>query len=221
MGLFSNIDFFRIFAGLICFAISLPVHEFAHGYVAYKLGDPTAKNMGRLTLNPIKHLDLFGAISMVFFGIGWAKPVQINPRNFRNPKAGMAISAAAGPISNLLLALVFMIIQKLMLILFAGVMFTSQSSYALASTILTLLDYLILINISLAIFNLLPIPPFDGSRIANYFLPERIYFQIMNYEQYIMIGVFVLLLTGVLDGPLSLLSGSLYSLLDKLTFFLG
>ncbi len=217
MGIF-NLSLFEIIAGAICLIIALPFHECAHGYVAYRLGDPTAKNMGRLTLNPLKHIDPLGAISMVFFGIGWAKPVMINPNNFKNPKAGMAISSAAGPLSNLLLAYIFMVLYKFAYI-FAGAAFSSVSTAF--SFILSLLYYLVMINISLTVFNLIPLPPFDGSRIINYFLPEHLYFKIMQYENYIMIGIFVLVFSGALSKPLYYLNSFVFMLLDKLTFFMG
>lgn len=217
MGIF-NLNFFRILAGAICLLLALPFHECAHGYIAYKLGDPTAKNQGRLTLNPFKHLDILGAVSMVLLGIGWAKPVQINPYNFKNPKAGMAISAAAGPLSNLLLAYIFMALYKITLSISAV---TAFGSTQICAFITMLLYYIVIINISLAIFNLLPFPPFDGSRIVNYFMPEHIYFKIMDYENYIMIGVFVLVFSGVLDRPFEFADNLIITLLDRLTFFLG
>lgn len=218
MGIF-NLSPFQIFAGFICLLISLPFHEAAHGFVAYKLGDPTAKNLGRITLNPIKHFDLFGAIAMVFIGIGWAKPVPINPYNFKNPKAGMAISSAAGPLSNILLAYIFMVLYKISFMLFNVI--PSDSFLTFFEMFQTLCGYLIFININLAVFNLIPIPPFDGSRIASYFLPERTYFKIMQYEQYIMIVVILIVFSGILDRPLNFLNDIVFTVLDKLTFFIG
>lgn len=217
MGIF-NLSLFEILAGAICLMIALPFHECAHGYVAYRLGDPTAKNMGRLTLNPLKHIDIMGAISMVFLGIGWAKPVQINPNNFKNPKAGMAISSAAGPLSNLLLAYIFTVLYKAVYV-FANA--ASGSLNTVFTFILMLLSSLITVNITLTVFNLIPIPPFDGSRIINYFLPEHLYFKIMEYENYIMIAVFILVFSGALSKPLYYLDNLVLQLLDKLTFFMG
>lgn len=198
-----------IAARILIAAFILPFHELAHGWMANKLGDSTAKWMGRLTLNPIKHLDPIGSVLLIFTGYGWAKPVPINPRNFKNQKQGMAITAAAGPIANLLIALVFMILWKI----------AAYMSYSMDLTFLnvlsTLLFYIVSINVGLAVFNLLPIPPLDGSRIVGLFLPEKIYFQIMQYERYIMIAFFaVIMFTNVLDTPLSWLTNKVFYLLD-------
>ena len=192
----------------------LPIHEYAHAYVAYRLGDPTAKNQGRLTLNPLAHLDPLGAIAMLFAGFGWAKPVPINPYYFKNPKAGMAISSLAGPISNILVAFVLMVAYKLML-------YSPLFSLGIGpvSTLAVVLVYMIQINLSLAVFNLLPIPPLDGSRLATYFLPQHIYFKVMQYERYIFFALMLVLVLGFLDTPISWLSGRLLQVLDSLTYF--
>ncbi len=200
---------------LIVAATALPVHEFAHAYVAYKLGDSTARYQGRLTLNPLSHLDPIGTLMLVFVGVGWAKPVPINPRNFQNPKLGMALSSLAGPVSNLILGLVLMIIYKLMVT--AGLI-SGSSALFMVSTILSIM---ISTNVYLAVFNLLPIPPLDGSRLLFYFLPERYYFQIMRYERFIFMGVFFLLWTGALSVPLRFVTNILIGLLDTMTFFVG
>ncbi len=205
---------FIILARLIVVLTAMPIHEYAHGLVAYKMGDPTAKWQGRLTLNPIKHIDPIGAIAILIFGIGWAKPVEINPRNFRNPKLGMAISALAGPLSNIFLALIAMILYKIFII----IPFTGNITPLTAIT--QLLSVIITVNISLAIFNLLPIPPLDGSRVANYFLPERIYFKIMQYEQYIFLGLILLMTSPILNGPLYMLNKLVFNFLDIITGFI-
>lgn len=185
--------------------LTLSVHETAHGYVAYKLGDPTAKNMGRLTLNPFKHFDTLGFILMMLVGYGWAKPVPIHTGYFKNPKRDMAICAAAGPISNLLMALVFAALLKGFMIASSFIPITSEGTYIAIYLVSTFFECGVSINVMLAIFNLIPIPPFDGSRIALAVLPTDLYFKIQRYERYIFIVFFVLLFTGVIDPVLSFL----------------
>lgn len=207
-------DLFDIIVRAIVLLTAIPVHEAAHAYVADKLGDPTAKYMGRLTLNPMAHFDLMGSVAMLVFGIGWAKPVPINPLKFKDQKKGMAISAAAGPASNVIVAAISLAIAKL--IWYASYV---TGVNTVISTLYTIFRSMCFINISLAIFNLIPIPPFDGSRIFNYFLPDKFYFKIMEYERYIFLALFVVLFTGILDLPISLLSGLVYNAVDKLTIF--
>lgn len=191
--------------------VAIPVHEAAHALVSAKLGDPTAKNAGRLTLNPLAHFDLLGAVCMIFTGIGWAKPVGVNPGRFKNPKAGMAISAAAGPVSNILLAFIAVLFYKLA--------FYCTPQTAVWEFVLTFLSYMASINITLAVFNLLPVPPFDGSRLATAFLPQRLYFKIMQYERYIFMVVFLLLMLGFLDTPLRVLNDLMWRFLMWSTSF--
>ena len=177
--------------------IALTVHEYCHGYAAYKLGDDTAKNFGRLTLNPIKHIDPYGAICMVLFHIGWAKPVPINPRNFKDPKKGFAITAAAGPAANLILGFFSAFIYLLVFAFVKDMTFASRNfTYHLISNILSFLFIFHSVNIGLGLFNLLPIPPFDGSRLLNVILPPKTYFEIMKYERKIYYGVLIWLLLG-------------------------
>ena len=187
---------------------TLPIHEFAHAVVADRLGDPTARRKGRLTLNPFAHLDLWGCLMIVLVGFGYAKPVPVNMRNFKNPKAGMAIVALAGPLSNLVMAILFLILRWVF-----GVYGTSDFTLILAY----FFYYAAYINVSLAVFNLLPMPPLDGSRIATALIPNETYYKIMQYERYIMIGLFVLLLTGILTRPLGLLTDVVIDGLEKLT----
>ena len=199
---------------LVSLALTLPIilfsltlHECAHGWMAMKLGDRTAYNLGRLTLNPIKHLDPIGFLCMLVFGYGWAKPVPIQTRNFKNPRKGMAISAIAGPISNLLLGFCFVILYNLSNFGFGIALqnggLSSERSLIIAGLVLTFFELGAMLNVYLAVFNLLPVPPFDGSRLLLAFLPTRIYFKIQQYERYIFIALIVLLFTGLLNVPLN------------------
>ncbi len=180
--------------------IALTVHEYCHGYAAYKMGDDTAKNFGRLTLNPLKHIDPYGAICMVLFHIGWAKPVPINARNFKDPKKGFAITAAAGPAVNLILGF---LTAPLFLLAWNGYVRLVISTggeggfdLTLLYNVVTFLSAFHIINVGLGLFNLLPIPPFDGSRLLYVFLPPKYYFGIMKYEKHIYFGVLGWLLLG-------------------------
>ena len=179
--------------------LSLSLHETAHGFVAWKLGDPTARNLGRLTLNPIKHLNLLGTICMLLTGFGWANPVPINTRYFKKPRRDMALSALAGPVSNLALALIFAILLRLI-----GYGYLLNRTYptqlfaTMASSAILFLYYGVYMNITLAVFNLLPVPPLDGSRLLYWLLPPKTAYKISQYERYIAIGVMVLLLLGPL-----------------------
>ena len=189
--------------------LALSVHESAHGYAAYRLGDPTAHSLGRITLNPVKHFDLFGFLSMLVFHIGWAKPVPINARYFKNPRRDFAIVGAAGPLSNICLALIHLLVLRLFMIFavssyrdeaygFLNAVVTKQDFIgSFGFTVVALVVYLlymgVAMNVVLAVFNLIPIPPFDGSRIFYVFLPPKLYWGVMKYERYIMLGCIVLL----------------------------
>ncbi len=206
-------DFFSIFIRAIVVLTALPIHEFAHGYIAYKLGDPTAKYQGRLDLNPLKHLDPIGTIMILFTGFGFAKPVPVNPRYFKNRKLGMALTALAGPVANILLAAAILILSK---IIFGFIPITSTFWYLLNLAF----QIMILTNIQLAVFNLLPIPPLDGSKILGYFLSDRINYMMYQYQHVLSIALLVLLLTGVLSTPLSLITQLIYSVLNFATGFI-
>ena len=207
---------------LLCLPIvmlALSVHETAHGYVAYKLGDPTARNFGRLTLNPAKHMDPIGTVCMVLFGFGWAKPVPINTRYFKKPKRDMALSAAAGPISNLLLAFAFAVILRFVWTF--GPSFISSGSDFTYQIYYWLFQFLYLgirLNVTLAVFNLSPVPPFDGSRIFLVLLPTETYFKVMRYEKYLYILLMVALFLGFLDTPISFVTNLFMSIIEAAAF---
>lgn len=212
---------FNIFSkeGLISFLYTLPallfclsVHEFAHAYTAYKLGDRTQKAMGRLTLNPFSHIDIAGFICIALFGFGWGKPVMIDDRNFKNKAAGNALTAFAGPFSNIIMAILFTIILKILLI--TGVILPTINSMV-GSIILNMLILTIQFNVVFAIFNLIPIPPFDGSRILYFFLPAKGREYMYKIEQYSFIIVLVILVTGIGSKLVSPIVNFVLGLLSK------
>ena len=221
---------------------ALTVHECAHGWVSYRLGDPTARNFGRLTLNPVKHIDVMGLICMIFLGFGWAKPVPVNARYYKKPRRDMALVAAAGPVSNLIMSILGLLILYLTYLIYSvtaaePVSFsllwwsawnsvppeTAAVGIKLLYIWFVFLTQFSTLNVSLAVFNLLPVPPLDGSRIVYIFLPTKLYFGLMRYERYIMIGMFILLWLGFFSGLLTTIAGFLLNgiirLIRLLPFF--
>ncbi len=195
-----------VIPALIC----ITLHECSHGLVALWLGDTTARDMGRLSLNPLKHFDIMGFVMMAFVGFGWAKPVPIDMRNFKNPKRGMAISALAGPVSNVLITVVMLFVYGLIFGVTGGVVRGGALYYIVLTVYRT--AYL---SLAFAVFNILPVPPLDGSKVLFSALSPEAYYKLMVYERYGMLLLVVLVVTGVLNGPLNSAVGFLF---DKLSF---
>ena len=175
-------------------------HEMAHGWASYWLGDPTPKEDGRLSIAPWKHLDPVGILCMILFHFGWARPVQVRPQYYKNPKLGMAVTAVAGPLANFLLA--FAASGLYVWMFKADLRGSAFLNTAVGAYLMELVGFLVSINIGLGVFNLIPIPPLDGAKVLGAVLPERLYFRIMPYERYGTILLVALLYIGVLDGPL-------------------
>ena len=202
------IDIFVVAFVVFC---TMPVHEFAHAYVATKLGDETPRLSGRLTLNPMAHINPFGALMILLCGFGFAKPVSVNPRNFKDSKKGMALTAIAGPISNLIMAFFFLGIAQIIDVVANGKptffhnnnLWYSPSNITIVSAICMFLYFAASINVQLAVFNFLPIPPLDGSRILQLLIPDKYYYKFLEYERYIVLLVFFLLFTNILTRPIS------------------
>lgn len=203
--LFNSVT--ELLARFIVLFTAITVHEYAHGYVAYKLGDPTAKYSGRLSLNPLSHLDMWGAICMVLFGFGWAKPVPINPMYFRDRKKGTALTALAGPLANIVLAFVSTIIFALYF-----VFIYSNFTNVITRFIYSVFVQLAVVNISFAVFNLIPIPPLDGSKILGMFLSQESYMKLLSYERIGFPILMILSLTGVLSHILGVFITPVYRL---------
>ena len=186
-------------------ALCFSIHELSHGLMALALGDDTAKRDGRLSLNPLRHIDPFGFLMLILVGFGWAKPVMVDMRRFKNPKLGMAATAFAGPLSNFLPAAVVMAAYGV------AVAFQGAMPPAVAYNLLEILVMTAYMSISLGVFNLIPVPPLDGSKVVEAVLPERTYYTIMRYEKYGMLVMFAVLITGVLDRPLSFVTREVFS----------
>ena len=210
--IFRNLDWsvltdmlFSVVPALLC----ITLHELAHGYTAYKLGDNTAMLAGRLTLNPLRHIDPWGLVMMVLFRFGWAKPVPVDMRHFDKPRQGMAITALAGPVMNVLIAAVFIFLYGLLYtpLYIKGGTFAQSLFQMIVTT-----GYL---SLSLAVFNLIPISPLDGSKVLFAFLSDSAYAKLMRYERYGMIIVMLLVITGAVSGVLSTVVSWLY---DRLFF---
>jgi len=209
---------------LIAVVIALTVHEFAHGFVSYRLGDRTAQFDGRLSFNPMKHIDPIGFLLIVLVGFGWAKPVMVNPRNLRKPKRDMALISAAGPVSNFILAFVALLFMHPLLTLGIGLDWAIGGVFVMYYVIMFLIT-LIGMNIMLGVFNLLPLPPLDGSKILAVFLPNHLYWRYTGFHHgFIILLVLIIAPGNILGRILSPFIGviylGLYTLVRWIYFFL-
>ena len=195
----------NILAILVIVFLVLPFHEWAHAFTASKLGDTSIQYRGRLTLNPLAHIDPFGALALLLFGFGWAKPVPVDSSKFKNPKAGMALVAAMGPLANIVAALLGLLVFNIL----KATTGTFMADNTFGVIVYNFLSFYVIVNIRLAVFNLLPIPPLDGSKILFLFLPDKAVMWFYRYQQIISIVLIALLWMGVLSIPLNFLSNLL------------
>ncbi len=202
-----------IVAAIFLVLVSIPVHEAAHAYAAYKLGDKSIKAQGRLTLNPLVHIDPIGAIMIVLIGFGWGRPTPVNSRDFKNPKKDMALVAFAGPLSNLLVGWLLLFIRAI-LVTFAPGFMTMFIGQAVSIFLVTTSQ----ISIWLGVLNLLPIPMFDGFTILSAFLPPETEYKIMQNQGVISIVIILLLFTGILTKPVAFLADFVIAFLNYISF---
>lgn len=224
-GSWTQQDMLQMLVRLIIIMLILPLHEFAHAWTAHKLGDDTASYRGRMTLNPIAHIDPIGALLLLFTGFGWAKPVPIDPTRFNRKHSvrfGVAVTALAGPVSNLLAALIGMIGLRIYLIsgVYQRYLEEAAAQESVRNTpwfIYLCLFYFVIINIGLALFNLIPIPPLDGSKVVGYFTSAKVDRWFIQNQQIVRIVFLVIIFTGLLSTPLSWLSDKVYDFLVLIT----
>lgn len=196
---------------LLTTLIALTGHELAHGWVSSKLGDPTPKMEGRLSLNPLRHLDPLGTLLMIVTGFGWAKPVSVNPMYYKDRKKGMALVAVAGPLANLIMATVAMLLGMLSIRLAVSLSFDP-------TLILTVVRIFVSRNLCFLVFNLIPIPPLDGAKVLGMFLPDRTYYTMLQYEQYAIFLIMILSLTGAFDRIIGTGVNAVWNMLQNLAF---
>lgn len=195
--------------------ITVTLHELAHGWVSYKFGDPTPKLDGRLSLNPLRHLDPIGTIALLLVGFGWAKPVHIDPRYYKDAKTGIVWTAFAGPLMNFIIAFAAIFLYNLLLKVPVSI-FSSKIMIQIFIYLVVLMQYIALISLGQAIFNLIPLPPLDGSKILYGVLPDSVYFNIMKYENWLSLILFLVLFSGILDGPLVSIRTIIYDGMNNL-----
>ncbi len=195
--------------------IALTGHEFVHGWVSARQGDPTPEREGRLTLNPIAHLDVVGTLLMIITGFGWAKPVMVDPRYYKNRKRGMALTAIAGPLANLIMAFIALLIYAVCFVVFSKLGMQNSSSLRIIGSFAQVFAVR---NLCFLVFNIIPIPPLDGSKVLGMFLPDRIYYTMLNYERYCMLLIMVLSLGGVFGNIIgtgvSVIMNGIFTLLN-------
>lgn len=212
--LFGGLSLQIILARLIVLMTAIPVHEFAHAWAAEKMGDSTARYSRRLSLNPLDHIDPIGALMILLIGIGFARPVPIDSRNFRNHRLGTIVTSLAGPFSNILMALVCLIVAKLLWLAYLA------TQLGFLAGIFQVVAFMVSVNLTLAVFNLLPVPPLDGWHAICPLLPREVYWKVAAYEHQIVWLVLILVWFGAFNGILGTFTGILYALLDAMTFFL-
>lgn len=203
--------FIKYFARILTVFLILPLHECAHAWVAKKMGDDTASLSGRITVNPLAHIDIIGCILIVLTGFGWAKPVPINPSRMKDSRLGITLTALAGPVSNLLAAFVMMVVLQILYGL--GVFELSTNMYYL----FLLLKFFVQVNIGLAVFNLIPIPPLDGDKVLSYFTPWKYKMWMQQHQQIISIVFLIILVTGILSTPLGWIDSKIYTFFYNIT----
>ena len=218
----DSIDVLQIITKILIIFLVLPIHECAHAWAAHKMGDETAAYSGRLTLNPLAHIDILVSLCLLITGFGWAKPVPINPLKFKKQRFGIAITAAAGPLSNLAVSFIAMIIYRIVLSLpgGSGYFLSSAGDITGGFVILYILQFFILVNIGLAIFNLIPIPPLDGSKIISYFTSAKLDRWIYEHQLIVNAVFFAVIITGILSKPLNIIGGYVYDLFWFITNFI-
>ena len=203
-----------LIARVIVLMTAIPVHEYAHAWAAEKMGDSTARYYRRLSLNPLDHIDPIGALMILLLGFGFARPVPVNSLNFNNRRVGTVVTSLAGPLSNVIMALLSMLAAKIIALAY------SVTHFGMLVGIFRVFLFMVSINLSLAVFNMLPMPPLDGWHAISPLLPREFYWKIQPYEQHIVWIVLLLVWMGALDGIIGGAVSFLYILLDKLTFFL-
>lgn len=202
-------DFDTLIYTVPAILISVTLHEMAHGYVSYKMGDPTPKEDGRLSLNPLHHLDFFGTLSLLFIGFGWAKPVRVNAGYYKDPKTGMVWTAFAGPLMNFVLSFVCIFLMMGLFRISSILPYYAQLEQII-SYLFLLFQYTALLSLGQAIFNLIPVPPLDGAKILYGMLPDSLYEWFLRNETILSGAIFLLLFSGVINTPLVQLRNVIY-----------